>query len=478
MKMVGTKSTLFMEEGASNLRRIYFLILALILVALFFVLGTRAGNSYPPAELLDRAVSLVDGFTGAAEEQEENTEVEADPEEEKKEEENDSEPELRSINMLVAGDITAHVPQIDQAHLGDGEYDFTPSFEVIAPYLREADITVGDLETSQAGPDISFWGYQGYTGYPLFNAPQELSEALAEAGFTALSVANNHTLDRGYEGLMETLSHVRSLGIETFGAYKSWEERSSPLIIEKQGIEIAMIGYTYGLNGIPIPDGHEYCVNKTVNFEDITPVVEDIKTARDNGADLVAVFPHWGEMYVTEPQPQRLRQVAKELAEAGADLIMGGHPHTIQPMEWFFPEDEDGEERAALAIYSLGNFISNQHYPHNPTPYVEYGILLDLDLTKNLESGEAWISGVDYEITWVHRDWRHRILPLSTIFDGNPEDYNLSESRVEELKTWYQNNIEVVEKYGHPEDKNKAMEIAERLYREAHEQYNRGGNEN
>jgi len=456
------------------MRRIYLIILAIIITGLFFTLGIRIGSTYPPGVLIDQAYNFVGELTGNEDEQaveedidqrEEEQDVEEDAEEEK-----DPEPDLRTATMAVAGDITAHVPQIEQAHLGEGEYDFTPSFEIIAPYIQQADLAVGDLETSQAGPDISFWGYSGYTGYPLFNAPQELSVALAEAGFDALTIANNHTLDRGYDGLMETLSHVRSLEIETFGAYKSWEERNDPLIIEHDGIEIAFIAYTYGLNGIPIPEGHEYCVNKTANFDDITPIVEDIQAARDSGADLVAVFPHWGEMYVTEPQPQRLRQVAEELAAAGADLILGSHPHTLQPIEWFFNKEDDGPERATLAIYSLGNFISNQHYPHNPTPYVEYGILLDISITKNMDTEEAWISGVDYDITWVHRDWRHRILPLSEVLQGSPEDYNLSESRLEELGTWYQNNKEVVEKYGHREDKSKAMELSDHLYEKAYEQ--------
>ncbi len=456
------------------MRRIYFIILALVLLALSFNIGMRAGDTFPPGELFDMAAAAMAGEQQEQETLEENGTIETGEDPEPAEEiAEEPEPDLRTVNMIVAGDITAHVPQIEQAHLGDGNYDFTPSFEIIKPYLQEGDITVGDLETAQAGPEIRSvaWGVTGYTGFPEFNAPQEFSEALKKAGFNTLTMANNHTMDRGYEGLMNSLSHVRGLGIETFGAYKSQEERDTPTIIEHDGVEIAFIGYTYGLNGIPVPEGHEYCVNHTPEFQDITPVIEDINTAREHGADLVAVFPHWGNMYVSEPQPQRLRDVASQLAAAGADLIMGGHPHYIQPLEWFFNEDENGEERAALAIYSLGNFLSNQHYPHNQSPFVEYGALLDIDLTKNKDTGEAWISGVDYEVTWVHRDWRHRILPLSTVFADSPDDYNLSQSKLEELEVWYQKNIEVLEKYGHSEDKTRAMEISDLLYEQAHENY-------
>ncbi len=474
-----------------NMRRIYFVILLLALVTVFFSLGLYTGNHHPPEELLYRVNSIVTDLGNGILERvhspeqgleddyadTDNTEPEdsasgnEDVEEIEDVVEKDPGPDLRTVNMAVAGDITAHIPQIEQAYTGDGKYDFSPSFEIISPYLQSADLTIGDLETSQAGPEIRSvaWGVTGYTGFPEFNAPQELSVALAEAGFNLFTMANNHTMDRGYEGLMITLEHVRSLGIKTFGAYMSAEERDTPLIVDQDGIKIAFIGYTYSLNGIPVPAGHEYCVNHVPEFEDINPVLTDIKRARENGADLVAVFPHWGGMYVSEPNPARLREVAAEMAAAGADLIMGGHPHFIQPIEWFFNEQENGNERAALGIYSLGNFISNQHYPHNPSPFVEYGILLDLELTKNMDSGEAWISGVDYEITWVHRNWRHRILPLSEVFAGNPQDYNLSQAQVEELQVWHQRNVEVVEMYGHSEDMARAMEISRMLLDKAHD---------
>lgn len=372
-------------------------------------------------------------------------------------------PDIRSINMVTVGDITAHLLQIYQAETSDGDYNFYHSFDVIAPYLQAADLAVGDLETLQAGYDISFRGYSGYTGYPRFNAPKAFSEALAKAGFNALTLANNHALDRGYEGLEITLEHVRSLGIETFGAYTSWEERNTPLILEYNGIRIALIGYTFCTNQTTIPEGHEYCVNLTVGFEDLTPVIEDIQTARLHGADLVAVFPHWGAMYVTEPNPQRLRDAAEEMAEAGADLILGGHPHYIQPIEWFFNQDRYGNERATLVVYSMGNFISNQHYPFPtiPSPLVEYGLLLDIELSKNIDTGLAWISAVDYEITWVHRHWRHRILPLTNVFDNPPDKYNLNHEQVNELKKWYDRIVEIVETYGHSVDLLKVTAISD-----------------
>ena len=440
------------------MRRIYLLALFLLFVLASFLLGIKAGEVYP----LNSMLNII-----PANSQDDNNNEPSDAMTEEPEEAVG--PDLQSINLVIVGNIFPHLPQIEQAHLGDGVYDFTPSFEYIAPLLQVADLAVADLETSQAGPDISYLGFSGYTGFPMFNTPQELSVALREAGIDVMTLGNNHALDRGYEGLVETLNHLRGIGIRTFGAYKSQEERDTTLIIDQNGLKIAFIGYTFSTNGIPVPEGHEYCINFSPGFTDTTAIIEDINQAKSSGADLIAFFPHWGEdEYAQEPQPQYYRQVAEELAAAGADLIIGGHPKFIQPLEWFFNERADGTERATLAIYAQGTFLSNQHYPANISPLVEYGLLLDIDLTKNLDSGEAWISGVEYEVTWIHREWRHRILPLTQVFSASPESLNLSASKIEDLKSWHQRCIDTAEAYGHLAGKAKAMEISEQLINKAH----------
>lgn len=434
------------------MRRIYFIAIFIVMVTFSFIIGTQAGNLYPPEVIWEQPPADLSADETMHEV------IEEEPEE-------DPEPDLQTVNLVAVGNIFPHIPQIEQAYVGDGVYDFSPSFEIISPYLQAADIAFADLETSQAGPDITFQGVKGYTGFPLFNTPQELSVALRDAGVDVLTLGNNHALDRGLEGLMVTLDHLRSLGIKTFGAYKNEEERNTPLIIEKEGIKIAFIGYTFSTNGIRVPDGHEYCVNFTPGFQDISPIIEDISIAKQRGADIIAFFPHWGENeYSKEPQPQYYREVAAELAAAGADLIIGGHPKFIQPIEWFFTEEADGSERAALAIYSQGTFLSNQHYPANISPLVEYGLLLDVELTKNIDSGEAWISGINYEVTWIHREWRHRILPLSDVFTSPPEKYNLSASKLENLKSWQQEIIDIINMYGHAEDQIRAMAISDSLF--------------
>lgn len=428
----------------------------LILGGLFFFIGFKAGGHFP-APALNRFFKS----ESAAEEEQELLLDEI-------EEEEIYEPDLRTINLIALGNIFPHEPNIKQAHMGDGVYDFTPTFTAISPLIQAADLAVADLETSQAGPDVLFWGYKGYTGYPLFNSPQALSEALYEAGVGILTLGNNHALDRGYEGLMVSLDFLRSLGIKTFGAYKSPEERDTPLIIEEDGIKIAFIGYTFSTNGIPVPDGHEYCLNYAPGFDNYQPVIDDMDKAKEMGADLIAVFPHWGDSeYASEPSPQYYRQVAEALAAAGADLIIGGHPKFVQPIEWFFNEDEEGGERATFAIYAQGTFLSNQHYPANVSPFVEYHLLLDLELSKDMETGKAWLSDVDYEITWIQREHRHRILPLSEVFASSPERFNLSASKVEELKSWHQRNVDAAEAYNYQEGKAKALEISRHRFKEA-----------
>ncbi len=438
------------------MKRIHFLMLLIIVTVLFFVIGLQAGAVFPPEVLFG--------------DREGDVNLNGDELEDANPDEGLSEPDLRTVKLIAAGNIFPHIPQIEQAHIGDGIYDFSPSFEYIEPYFKKGDLAIADLETAQAGPEISFLGNSGYTGFPLFNSPQELSVALRDAGIDLMTLGNNHALDRGYEGLLVSLDHLRSLGLKTFGAYKSREERDELLILEQNGINIAFIGYTFSTNGIPVPEGHEYCINYAPGFTDLTEVLEDIANARASGADIIAVFPHWGDdEYNQEPQPQYLRQVAEEFAAAGADLIIGGHPKFVQPFEWFFNDRPDGSERATLAIYAQGTLLSNQHYPANVSPRVEYHLLLDIDLTKDMDSGNAWISAVDYEVTWIHRLWRHRILPLAEVFTGEPADYNLSSEKVEELKTWYDRTIEAAEAYGYKEGKDKAMNLAGLMWDKAHE---------
>lgn len=369
-----------------------------------------------------------------------------------------SEPEadIRIITLTAVGGLYPHRSVLEENRRGNGEYDFWPAFEYIAPYFQRADLALLTLETMQAGPELDLWGVSGYTGHTergilTFNAPLELSQALKKAGIDLYSLANNHCLDRGVPGLQATLNNVRALGFHTIGAHLSAAERDQVNLIDVQGIRIAFVAYTYGTNGIPLPAGHEYALNLAPSFEEIGPLIDDIGRARSAGADLVAVVPHWGEQYVDRPFDWQ-RAMAREMVEAGADMILGGHPKFVQPGEWLERSDGSGNPHPVPVIYSLGNFYTDQHYPACPSELVEYGMLLTLEISKDMNSGRVWISGAGYDLHWCHRQWRHRMLVLSEVLAKGPEQFHLDRAQLERLEENYHRNIEIIERYGFSEN--------------------------
>lgn len=249
--------------------------------------------------------------------------------------------------LVFVGDAMQHQAQIDRAkELGSGgEYDYSDCFTLITPVIQAADYAVVNLETPLGG------GKGGYTGFPCFSAPDAFAAALKEAGFDLFLTANNHTLDRGDAGLRRTLQVLDSLKVDHTGTFHDKGERSklSPLIRRVNGINIAFLNYTYGTNGIEAKQGAE------VALLDTTQIKTDIQAARKAGAELVVVMPHWGVEYVLQENGTQ-RALAQFMIDHGADLIIGSHPHVIQPMKVVH---SDKHNKDVLVVYSLGNFISN-----------------------------------------------------------------------------------------------------------------------
>lgn len=311
---------------------------------------------------------------------------------------------------IGVGDIMSHSPQLPGAYdAATGSYDFTPFFENVKPILSEGDWVMANLETPIAGADF------GYSGYPTFNAPTELAEALKDAGFNLLSTANNHSLDKGEKGLLKTLEHVRALGFQTVGTAVSQAEADANVIVEKNGIRMGLLSYTYGTNGIPIPEGKPYLVN----LIDESKIKADIERVRDAGADLVTVSLHFGTEYQTVPNDSQTT-LARSLAAAGADIIAGSHPHVVQPYEVVDTFDEQGRAKQALIIYSMGNFISNQRGESK-----DYGVIFKVGVKKNMTDGSVQLTEIEAIPTWVHRyrpdkSYRYRVLPVeATLAAGN-----------------------------------------------------------
>lgn len=239
-----------------------------------------------------------------------------------------------------------HQAQLDRAlELGGGKtYDYSDCFTYIAPTVTQADYAVVNLE-------VPLGGGPSYSGYPCFSAPDSYAKALKDAGFDLFLTANNHCLDRGDRAARRTLSALDSLGVDHIGTYRDAGERERlvPFVKDINGFRIGFLNYTYGTNGIPPRDGME------VAMIERDRIADEMKQTRDAGAEILVVTVHWGVEYVLL-QNREQESLAQFLVDRGADLVIGGHPHVIQPMKVV---RNDKENKDVLIVYSLGNLISN-----------------------------------------------------------------------------------------------------------------------
>ena len=311
-----------------------------------------------------------------------------------------------TLRLVFAGDIMTHGPQIKAADRGHGTYDFTPSFELVRPMIERADLALANLETTFGGTP--------YRGYPMFSSPSSLGSALKEAGFDVLTTANNHSCDRGRYGVENTIDVLDSLGIRTTGSYRTKAERSqrTPLIIDVRGVKLAVLAYTYGTNGLPIP---QPALVDTINLEQIS---DDLRRADSLGADYKIVQIHWGNEYEKHPS-KRQRELAIALARHGVGAVIGSHPHVVQDSDWI---EEEGAKMKTFVIYSLGNFISNQTSP----AATRGGMLLSLELIRERGTGR-WTTQPSYQYVFVQKRtssgnpiYRLRPVSLDSIPEGIP----------------------------------------------------------
>ncbi|MBL7851420.1 MAG: CapA family protein [Cyclobacteriaceae bacterium] len=305
-----------------------------------------------------------------------------------------------SLVMVFVGDIMQHESQMKSAYNpSTGTYDYSGTFDGVKPWIQSADIAVGNLEFT--------FGGRPYTGYPQFSAPDEFLASIKDAGFDVLVTANNHSVDRGRKGLERTLHLLDSAGISHTGTFADTLEflNHYPLIVEAKGFRVSLLNYTYGTNGIAVRAPNR------VNPIDTIQIAKDLARARLQSTDAIIVFMHWGDEYVQAPNEMQQR-VAKFCLKHGARMVIGSHPHVLQPMIW----DRD---RDNLVAYSLGNFISGQR-----VRYRNGGALLHVTLRKEPDSNGSMkvkISDATYSLAWVSRanDSRRsfRLVPV-----GDPVD--------------------------------------------------------
>lgn len=328
-------------------------------------------------------------------------------------EEEPEEEQFTDIRVSAVGDVMGHTSQLEAAYNAEtGEYDFTSVFEDVQPIISESDLAIANLETTLAGSDRPF------IGYPLFNTPDAIIDALDYAGFDTIITTNNHSLDTGLEGVRRTVEVIEEKGLDLAGTFTE-EPDSRVLYKDVEGIKIAILAYTEHLNGLDAnyPQDDVLSIINVISEERI---LADIEEAESEDVDLMIAYMHWGGEY--ERYPNDFQQnYAELLTREGVDIIFGSHPHVIQQATYL---EVDGNE--SIVAYSLGNFVSNQRREtlgeeREPT---EDGVIFHVDVQKNEQTGETTIQQVEYTPTWVYRNqyegdstYTYRVLPVERILE-------------------------------------------------------------
>ena len=341
-----------------------------------------------------------------------------------------------TFSLAAIGDIMCHNTQyMDAYNSSTDSYDFSYVFEDIQTYIQSADISIGSLETTFAGKD------RGYSNYPTFNSPEQLAYDLSEMGLDVLSTAGNHALDKGFSGLSNTLDVLDDANISHSGTYRTQEDRDSVLIEDVKGVKVAILSYTYGTNGIPVPSDKEFCVN----LIDKDLIKKDIENAKSQNADVIIGCMHWGIEYQTTPNDEQ-EDLADFLFENGVDIILGNHPHVLQPMEKRSVTLADGTVKDCFVVYALGNFICDQNSENTRN-----SIILNLDITKNAD-GKISIDKVDYVPIYMYKNSNLNIRKMKlldiekSISDyENGVDTSISSSTYNLLKDELENIKEIIE---------------------------------
>lgn len=342
------------------------------------------------------------------------------------------------MTLLTAGDVMYHSPQLEAAYnASTGEYDFLDSYRYIKPIVSAADYAVVNFETTLPGPE---WGY---SGYPVFSAPDSGFTALLDCGFDMMLFANNHCYDTGMTGVMRTQKVFRENGADWIGARESTSDKTYTTVTVN-GIKLGMLNSTddiaYGntsprtINGIKLENGAlDYLdvFNQSLLGEFYAQTESRIRELKNDGADIIIYFIHWGSEYYLEHNEVQ-EQIAQKLCDLGVDIIIGGHPHVIEDADILTSTTDPSHK--TLCFYSLGNLVSNQNRltmgDTMNKEYTENGLMVQLTIRK-YSTGECLVSSVETIPLWVHRYYSEQkgamsydIVPLEQAI-SNPGDYGL-----------------------------------------------------
>ena len=353
------------------------------------------------------------------------------------------------ITLGFTGDIMIHNSQLRRAWLGeeadgrDKGYDFNPAFEWFAPHLEAPDFTMGNLETTLGGANSAWisdekWAFREYQAYPCFTTPDELAPSLVNAGFDLLGTANNHCMDSNLEGVARTLEVLEEAGLPATGTSREGSPR--PWRGEIGNFDISILAWTHSVNGLISSRGMEgiNVFNARGHDGRLEEMLEEIRAEAALEHDLLILFIHWGQEYMDEPD-QYQKNLADLAIEAGADVIIGSHPHTLQPIERRIVDspDDPGKTREVFIAWSMGNFISSQRYREGSRDRVDGSAMLNLEIERGSD-GRARVAAASMIPLYVH--WTGDDIRVLAVADGlSPggiDRYGLSEYDVDRLEAY------------------------------------------
>ena len=354
-----------------------------------------------------------------------------------------SKPESKEITatILNTGDILLHDNVLWGAKQSDGSYNFSQLFKFARPYITKADYAVANLEVTLGGTEAG-----NYRGYPGFNSPDSILDYVKADGFDMLLTANNHCLDTGLAGMKRTAKQIKTSGLDILGTK---ETTSDPMYVVKNinGIKIGMVAYTYGTNssaaGADELINYFSSANLPAFYSEAQSVIDDMK---QNGAEAIVFYMHWGNEYQTKPNVYQ-KDIAQKLCNMGVDVIVGGHPHVLQPIELIHSEDS---QNTTVCLYSMGNAISNQRISEMTglceTGHTEDGVLFSYTFTKD-QSGDVSLTAVDIIPTWVDRygergSYQYTMYPLENM--AMAENYDLDAATVQKAKDSYERTRKIM----------------------------------
>lgn len=318
-----------------------------------------------------------------------------------------------TATVLNTGDILIHDNVLNGARQDDGSYNFAAFFKEADTYIKSADYAVANLEVTLGGEEAG-----AYKGYPNFNSPDSLLDYLKAAGFDMLLTANNHSLDNGLAGMKRTVQQLKAKNMDFLGTKETTDDPTY-IVKDINGIKIGMVCYTYGTN--KSANGASELINyfSSARLQDFYAEAQTvINNMKQDGAEAIVFYMHWGNEYQTTPNTYQ-KAAAQQLCNMGVDVIVGAHPHVIQPVELIYSEDS---QNTTVCLYSMGNAISNQRIVEMTgvceTGHTEDGVLFSYSFSRS-DDGEVYLSAVDIIPIWVDRygtsgNYQYTMYPLGS----------------------------------------------------------------